>query len=75
MAYDKFVVVEDGVVKELTAAEYSSSRGFVGVLPSAREGYTFGGRYSENAVSASGDVGLGIWDARSFVSQSRGSNT
>ena len=84
MAHDKFVVMVNGVVKEYTAAEYSSSYGAVGTHESAGEGRVFGGRYSaaSHVVSGSGVVdangyyqgdltaNTGSWDSSLFVSES-----
>ena len=75
--YNKFVVIEGGAHKELTAAEYSSSYGFVGTLANGKhqtgtiryEGNSFGGRYSEPRIThLSGSENWGPYDA---VSSSR----
>ena len=62
--YKKFVIKENGAYKELTAAEYSSSFGFVGTKPNGShtpvgtpirsEGVTFGGRYEDPTFARSG---------------------
>ncbi len=86
MANSKFAVMVNGVLKEYTAAEYSSSYGVVGTHESSGEGKIFGGRYSDSSFVKSGsgvidvngygqaapdkNVELGGWDSRIFVSQS-----
>ena len=77
--WDKFVVIEGGAVVSQSAAEYSSSNGFVGTLPNGKhtpagspirsEGVSFGGRYEDPRIAkASGSVN---WGAYNRVSQSR----